>query len=281
MEKELNLDMQSTGKEKKPRAFFKNKLNYGFWTIVLLFALIFIPLNFLKSNSVDENTFVGFFQFFFVLIVLSFFIYKIKNRRYLHSLMVLLILPAVYYITSNFIPFYTFTFTIYNTVGPLSIYLGLDIVFYFFPFGPYQSILVMAANSVNSTEDGYTSRPYSTGVINYSKDDAVNFVKYISNKHFGVAYYYEEKAVLLFRDSFQYLFFLKPDFDRYSYLELNYNGNINVHIGKRDYKKYKDELTYNDLCHSFGSIMKRYFTYYLEGTPKLISKELLKYRHQF
>ncbi len=55
-----------------------------------------------------------------------------------------------------------------------------------------------------------------------------------------------------------------------------FGGNVSANISEKDYKKYKNELTFDQLCHSMGNLFIEFFDYFKSGeSSKIINK--LKY----
>jgi len=74
---------------------------------------------------------------------------------------------------------------------------------------------------------------------------------------------------------FQYIPFIKVNTQKETYVSLYYSGDFDVHIAKKDYRKYRDELTFDQLCTSFGFIILTLLSYYKKGECEKI-KEILK-----
>ena len=59
-----------------------------------------------------------------------------------------------------------------------------------------------------------------------------------------------------------------------SYVAFNKDGNISVHISERDYREYKNQLSFDQLCASFSTLFKQFLEYYKEGNEDRIKNEL-------
>ena len=70
------------------------------------------------------------------------------------------------------------------------------------------------------------------------------------------------------------------DFKKYvdelvdSYVAFNYDGTVAVNIARKDYQKYKEEYTFDELCHALGDLFRRFLEYYRDGKEEKILEEL-------
>ncbi len=126
--------------------------------------------------------------------------------------------------------------------------------------------LEWAAKSVYDTNDGYTGRPYPAGKASYSKKEIVEFAKYMDKNLKATSYIKDDRVILVFSNGmFQYIPFLKPNLQKVTYVSFDYEGNSSVYISKKDYRKYKEELTFDQLCQSFSDIVLKFFHYFRKG----------------
>jgi hypothetical protein len=130
----------------------------------------------------------------------------------------------------------------------------------FFWYRHLPLFLDLAAKPVISASNGYTNRPFPVGKSQYSKEEIIRFAKYLHRKLIATSYIKDDRVVLVFSNGlFQYIPCLEPDFNRLTYVVYGYGGDISVNFAKKDYKKYWDEITFNQLCNSFGNIMIDFF----------------------
>lgn len=134
--------------------------------------------------------------------------------------------------------------------------------------------LEWAAKSVYDTNDGYTGRPYPAGKASYSKNEIVEFAKYMNKNLIATSYIKDDRVILVFSNGmFQYILFLKPNLQKVTYVSFDYEGNSSVYIAKKDYRKYKEELTFDQLCNSFGNVVLDLFNGYRDGQrAKILNK---------
>jgi hypothetical protein len=129
-----------------------------------------------------------------------------------------------------------------------------------------RSLLEKTAKFISEAKNGYTHRPYPAGKVKHSKEKIIEFARYLNRHLIATAFIDKQRVVLVFSNGlFQYIPFLKPKFNRVTYVSFDYQGNISVNIKKKDYKKYKEELTFDQLCFSLGQIIQGFLRDFLEG----------------
>jgi hypothetical protein len=137
--------------------------------------------------------------------------------------------------------------------------------------------LDLAAKPVIATTNGYTNRPFPVGKSQYSKEEVTRFAEYLHRKLIATSYIKEDRVVLVFSNGlFQYIPFLEPAFNRLTYVSFGYGGDISVNFAGRDYKKYWDEITFDQLCNSFGNIVVDFFNAFIKGEGDAFFKKLNK-----
>jgi len=135
----------------------------------------------------------------------------------------------------------------------------------------YRQILELAAKPVHEVADGFTSRPYPAGEAEYTREEVIRFAQFLTKHCIAVGYIEADRVVLVISGyEFKYLFFIKPDFQKKTYVSFDFSGNISVNIAKREYEKYKDELTFDKLCESLGSLFTTFLDHYRRGESKKI-----------
>ena len=58
---------------------------------------------------------------------------------------------------------------------------------------------------------------------------------------------------------------MPTDFSKFSYIAFDFNGDIFVNVGKNDYLKYKDQLTFDQLCESLGQLFIEFLELFKKG----------------
>jgi hypothetical protein len=130
----------------------------------------------------------------------------------------------------------------------------------------------LAAEHVSETSDGFTSRPYSAGKVPYSKEEILGFTRFINSRRIARSILQDDGIVLTFSLGISPL--KNPLLDKISYTTIRFQGDLSVHISEYDYKRYKDQLTFNQLCASLADVFKRFLEFYNRGLEGRILNEL-------
>ncbi|MFC2097005.1 hypothetical protein ACFLSI_01595 [Bacteroidota bacterium] len=140
-----------------------------------------------------------------------------------------------------------------------------------------RKILELAARPVDGVESGYTGRPYPAGKISYSKGELHGFSELM--KRLLIAVPINEKDGISFSlsdDWFGRLYNIHSNYVSETRIIFNYDGNISVNISKGDYKKYHEELTFDQLCNSMGSLFIYFFELFNRGEGDRILNKINK-----
>jgi hypothetical protein len=139
----------------------------------------------------------------------------------------------------------------------------------------YSEILELAARPVDQSDDGFTPRPFPAGPASYTQDEVTGFARFVL-KHVIAFPYFEENRVVfvvperMYRDFFS----LRSDYSNDTYVSFALDGNVSVNIAKKDYQKYKEELTFDQLCQSLGNVFKEFLELYRRGEANRIIDRL-------
>ncbi len=131
-----------------------------------------------------------------------------------------------------------------------------------------REVLELAAMPVEETSDGFTARPRPAGKIAYSKHDLLAFADFLRKNHISLPLSEKDRnfpvPVMMSRE-FTLLYSLRPQYLDRSWVAFSYNGDVSVHISKKDYLLYKDQLSFDRLCDSMGELFKEFFTLFLNN----------------
>jgi hypothetical protein len=140
----------------------------------------------------------------------------------------------------------------------------------------HKRILEMAGKKVLELQDGFVDRPYPAGKIDSEKEEIVRFARKMDRLFIANSFVEKDKILLIISDYFPSYFwpFIKPNLGKVTYVEFDNEGNMSVHISKKDYEKYKEELTFDQLCQSLGQLILKFFAMYKEGKEEEILRML-------
>jgi hypothetical protein len=129
-----------------------------------------------------------------------------------------------------------------------------------------------AAQTVISAGNGFTSRPYVAGNAKYSNEQITGFAQYLSGQMIVYPVFSDAGIFLIFSMGRSPL--AMRETNEISYVSFGNDGDIAVHITKKDYKRFRKQLTFNRLCESLGDVFKRFLDYYVNNQEARILTEL-------
>ncbi len=129
-------------------------------------------------------------------------------------------------------------------------------------------ILELAAQGVDPSEDSYTERPLPVGKVEVTRDEILSFAAFLRKNQICMSYQDDDKIYLVpitMKDS-MYLV-IHPEFNviEKTWVSINYNGEVTVHISKQTYLAYRENLTFDHLCNSMGNLFIEFFEWYRKG----------------
>ena len=131
-----------------------------------------------------------------------------------------------------------------------------------------REVYELAAMSVKDATNGFTERPYPTGKINYSRRDLFDFASFLRSNQIALPFYEENKIAFVpikMGKEFKFLYTNNYDYKDSSWVLFDYEGNVTVHISKKDYLDYKENLSFDQLCESMGNLFKEFFELFIKG----------------
>ncbi len=138
----------------------------------------------------------------------------------------------------------------------------------------YRKILELAAKHVTDTKNGFTTRPLPAGKSEYSQGEIMGLSDFLEKNTIAIPYRDSNGIILTFPEDW-----LGRKYDVHgSYLDdtritFNNDGNVSAVISKKDYYKYRDELTFDQLCESFGQLFIEFLELYKKGdTNKILQR---------
>ncbi len=214
----------------------------------------------------EENSVLGVLV---LLIFLSFTLFswlQVRTKKsgwfYINLFIHLLLLASVILISVK----QNWKISLFVFLLPLIFVSGFIFLLIKYPSGSIYALLERAGKKTNTVQDGYTNRPFHLGAIENSVDEIVSFSEYLHKKGWAVAITEENRIKLIFSSGlFWYFHFIKPDYNKNTYAEIDFKGNISIHIAERDYKKFKQELTFDELCDTFGNLIIFMFNMFKEN----------------
>ena len=130
----------------------------------------------------------------------------------------------------------------------------------------------LAVDIVDEVSEGYTKRPYSVGKMDYRHDELHGFIRFLSAKYIGTSFHLKNITYTTFSLGTSTLRISDPM--AVSNISFDDNGNIAVYICEYDYKQYKQQYSFDQICTSMGEVFIRFFNYYKDGNEQRIIDEL-------
>jgi hypothetical protein len=130
----------------------------------------------------------------------------------------------------------------------------------------------LASERICRTDNGYTGRPYSGGKVECSRDELLGFVRFLHGSYIVRPFYYEGFVCLSF--SMNTSLIVIHEGKEVSHVIIGYDGTVTVKVSDKDYRDYRERLSFDQLCASLASIFARFLDYYKEGLESRIMIEL-------
>jgi len=139
----------------------------------------------------------------------------------------------------------------------------------------YREILELAAASVEESADGFTPRAFPAGEAHYTKEEIIEFTKFMIKHVIAYPFVEENRVVLVVpQNMFAYMLLLKRGYEKDTYVTFDFKGNVSVTIAKKDYQKFREELTFDQLCASLGNLFIEFLKFYQKGKSREIIDRL-------
>jgi len=247
--------------------FRKLKSNERAFLLILVLILISIPLIYITIVSGPQAGWVawGFVVFYFAPFTLLDLI-RTKNYYHLFPLLFQLLAP-LFALIIMIGGFYENSHILIPLVFCM---VGTGITGMYFIFTRkikwrYREVLELAALPVKDTLNGFTGRPRATSKADYTEDELLQFTKFITKNMIAIPYKQENTVIFLLAMKIIHKLGMPTEFSKYSYVSFDFLGNVTVNIGKNDYLKYRDQLTFDQLCESLGQLFIEFLELFKKG----------------
>ncbi len=247
--------------------FRKLKTNERSFLLILVLLLLSIPLIYITIMNGPQAGWVawGFVVFYFAPFT---FLDLIRTKNYYHlfplvfqllaPLFALIILIGGFYENRHIIIPFVF-FMVATGITGMYFILTRKIKW------RYREVLELAALPIKDTLNGFTNRPLAAGKADYTEDELESFSKFIAKNMIAIQYTLNNKVIFLLAMKLKHKLGIPTDYSKYSYVSFDFDGNISVNISRNDYLKYKDQLTFDQLCESLGQLFIEFLELYKKG----------------
>jgi len=131
-----------------------------------------------------------------------------------------------------------------------------------------REIFELAAEPVEETGNGYTSRPRPVGKVEYSFKEMTAFARFCARHLIAMPYISTKNIALVpvkMGEEFGRLLGLLGDYRDATWINFDANGEVSVHIAQKDYLDYREPLAFDQLCTSFGQVFIDFLNLYIKG----------------
>lgn len=131
-----------------------------------------------------------------------------------------------------------------------------------------REIYELAAEDMDVSSNGYTSRPRPVGKVDYSPQEIRSFARFCSRHLIALPYFTSNNTTLVIiknSEEFEHLLGLSGDYRDCSWVNFDNDGEISVHISQKDYMDYRQSLAFDQLCASLGQVFIDFIAQYSRG----------------
>ena len=128
-----------------------------------------------------------------------------------------------------------------------------------------REIMELTAIDVMEGDSSYTDRPRPVGKVKGSRSEIVEFAKYLRRNLIFMTAVESDRVILVpvkMGQDFKILYNSSIDRVENTRVAIDFEGNITVHISKRDYLDYRDNLSFHHLCESLGNLVIDFYEQY-------------------
>jgi hypothetical protein len=130
----------------------------------------------------------------------------------------------------------------------------------------------LASERIYETSDGYTERLFAAGKVESTKDELLGFVRFLHGNYIIRPFYFENYVAIAFSMNISLL--VIKEYSQASYIILDHDGQITVKISEKDYREYRERLSFDQLCSTMANVITRFLNYYRAGLESRIITEL-------
>jgi len=128
-----------------------------------------------------------------------------------------------------------------------------------------REMLEIAAMKVEKKDSGYTDRPFPAGQISYIDEELDEFIDLLKSNMIALPVYEDNKVNLVISSDFFFILGFSNYFADKTWVSIDVDGHVLVHISRKDYLLYRDNYSYDKICKSLGDTLIKYFEYCQKG----------------
>ena len=135
----------------------------------------------------------------------------------------------------------------------------------------YRDVLDLAARPVETAEDGFTPRPWPAGTADFTRDEILGLSQFMKKYAIVVPYVENDRIVFVVPENILKHFFIPwQGYGGTTWVAFGFDKKMTVNVTKKDYNRYREELTFDKLCASFGDMFRTFLEMHKNGDQKRI-----------
>lgn len=136
-----------------------------------------------------------------------------------------------------------------------------------------RNIFELIALQLDEPVDGYTNRPRPAGRIEISKSELFGFAEFARKNLIAMPFSEENRMVFVpvkMGDEHPFIFGTVGDYRYYSWIAVDYEGNVSANLSKKDYLAYREAYSFDQLSDSLGKLFIEFMEYFQKNEPERI-----------
>jgi len=139
----------------------------------------------------------------------------------------------------------------------------------------YREILELAARPVESVKDGFTDRPIIVGKISCSREEIETFAAFLLKQTIAFPYFEQDSITFVIPENMLWNFLgIRKGAGAETFVSITNNGEVTAKICKKEYDKYQQSLTFDQLCKSLAALFIDFFETHKSGRQKEIIQRM-------
>jgi hypothetical protein len=124
-----------------------------------------------------------------------------------------------------------------------------------------EEVFELAALPVEDIRDNFSPRPRPAGQLPVSRTEMIRFIDFVTRNLIAFPFREENRVIFVLGlpgNDLPYLLGLKKDYLEDTWVAIDFDGKITVHITKDDYLLFKTDLDFDQLCQSLGDVFREF-----------------------
>lgn len=137
-----------------------------------------------------------------------------------------------------------------------------------------REMLELAALPVKETSNGFTTRPLPAGNAEFTNDEMYAFARFLHSQLIAIPFYEPDRIVFSISTPLSRQLGVNKDYFDGSWVSFGKNGDVSVMIAQKDYLKYKDTYSFDQLCEQLGAVFVDFLELFKNGEGSRIIDKL-------